>query len=314
MSLRSLKKKYSSKNNFGYDSYNGGSATSSVDEYSTYIFKWFRAVPENAKLICRNRFTGKISVKNSGFRFLMPWVKSKFISTADRTIDYPKEKYKTKDGLELDIDIAIVISITDPVKYELNNIDPTKELGVMTRDILRVYTASKREDQLVGVRHTLSDLDAASAYASFEQKYGIKVKNVYFKSIELPQSLKDDYEKQLAQQRENERLVAELNARRSRAEVESQITQIEEKAHTDAIKTRIQTYIDVVDKNKSLSSQDKKQLLETLLLSESDANVIANINGGVTQNDMMSYLMSQSQKNKPKAKTRKRVKLTRISN
>lgn len=307
MSLKKLKEKYSS--NYEYN--NGVGSVSSVDEYSTYIVKWFRAVPQNAKLICRNRFTGKVTVKNSGFRFLMPWVKSKLISTADRTIDYPKEKYKSIDGIELDIDVAVVISITDPVKYELNNIDPTKELGVMTRDILRVYTAKKREDQLVGVRHTLNDLDANSAYAAFEQKYGIKVKNIYFKSIEIPQSLKDDYEKNLAQQRENERAKAELNARRERAQIEAEIVKIEKKADTDAIKTRIQTYIDVIDKNKTLTSAQKKSLLETLLLAESDANIIASINGGMAQEDMMKYIMSQVQK--PTGKTKRRVKLTPIS-
>ena len=294
MSVKSLKNKYLGR---GIDEYGKGYSKKNItelDDYSEYKVKFYRAVPPNTKLVCRNRFTGNITIKNSGFNITMPWIESKFVSVANRTIDYPKDKYKTIDGLELEIDIAITISVVDPYKYETQNVDPLKELGIITKDILRVFIAGKSEAELVGKKHTMDDFDIGDAYDVFEDKYGIKVKDVYFKSIELPQSLKDDYEKKLVQERENERAMAEITARKLRAEIEADIKKIEMKATTEAIAERAEKYLEAIDKDKKLSPLEKKHFLEVLLVTLSESHIVTSINSGMTPDDELKYLIGNN--------------------
>ena len=294
MSIKSLKNKYLGR---GIDEYGKGYSKKNItelDDYSEYKVKFYRAVPPNTKLVCRNRFTGNITIKNSGFNITMPWIESKFVSVASRAIDYPKEKYKTKDGIELEIDIAIPISIVDPYKYETQSVDPLKELGIATRDILRVFVANKTEAELVGKKHTKADVDSGNIYATFEEKYGIKVNDIHFKSIDLPQSLKDDFEKKLVQERENERAKAEAHARKLIAEIEADIKKIEMKATTEAIAERAEKYLEAIDKDKKLSPLEKKHFLEVLLVTLSESHIVTSINSGMTPDDELKYLIGNN--------------------
>src|SRR5690625_552870 len=104
-----------------------------IDYFKEYKIKIFRAVPPNVALICKNIFTGKPFVKNSGLAILAPWVESKYVSLAQNTRDYPKIKYKTLDGIEVNVDIAITFAIVDPIKYEFNNNDIFQQLGIITQ-------------------------------------------------------------------------------------------------------------------------------------------------------------------------------------
>ena len=102
---------------------NNERAGQEVDDFSKYKIRIFKAVPPNMALICQNIFTGKPFLKTSGLVILMPWIKSKMVSLARNTIDYSKEKYRTSDGIEVTVDLAIVFSIVNPVDYEFNNIN-----------------------------------------------------------------------------------------------------------------------------------------------------------------------------------------------
>lgn len=193
-----------------------------VDEFSTYKIRIYKAIPQNMALICQNIFTGRPFVKTSGLAILMPWVKSKMVSLAINTIDYPKEKYRTLDGIELTIDLALVVSVVDPIKYEFNNNDPMQELKTRTQDLLRQYVALKNVDEMITQRHTKEQFDLNGEYVLFENQSGIKVHHPIFKTVELPQSMKDDYEKQKVQERENERLLAEAETKKKVAKLEAE--------------------------------------------------------------------------------------------
>lgn len=280
---------------------NNERAGQEVDDFSQYKIRIFKAVPPNMALICQNIFTGRPFVKNSGLSILMPWVKSKMVSLADNAIDYPKEKYKTVDGIELTIDLAIIFSISDPIKYEFNNNDSMQELKIKTQDMLRQYVALRTVDEMTNGRHTLNDFDPSKDYVSFAVDNGLEIKNVYFKNVELPQSMKDDYEKQKVQERENARLLAEAKAKQEAAIIdaktkletakyESQVNkilgEITNKIASDELKQIIEG-ISELNVNPTL----KLELLKVQVLAKGNANIFYSMGGG--QIDLAQYLMAK---------------------
>ena len=271
-----------------------------VDDFSQYRIRIFKAVPPNMALICQNIFTGRPFVKNSGLVILMPWVKSKMVSLARNTIDYPKEKYRTSDGIEVTVDLALVFSILDPVKYEFNNNDPMQELKTKTQDMLRQYVASKTADEMITHRHTLSDFDSNRDYDIFTYETGIKINEVSFKTVELPQSMKDDYEKQKVQERENARLLAEAQNKKAVAliEAEARLAEARIDAETNKILGTVANTVLADEIRKILEEIDsmetdpynKLELVKTQLLSSSDGDkrLFIGMPGSAIQNYLIS--------------------------
>ena len=277
-----------------------------VDDFSQYRIRIFKAVPPNMALICQNIFTGRPFVKNSGLVILMPWIKSKMVSLADNTIDYPKEKYKTSDGIELTIDLAITFSISDPIKYEFNNNDPMQELKIKTQDMLRQYVALKTVDEMTNGRHTLNDFDPSRDYVSFAVDNGLEIKNVYFKTVELPQSMKDDYEKQKVQERENARLLAEAKNKKEVARIEAEArleaAKIDAQANQELGMTANKLQADEMRKileeiaNMDADAESKLELLKVRFLSDEKSNGDTNVFYGMgNKPDFNPYLLAQQQ-------------------
>jgi len=214
------------------------------ENYILYKTKLFRVVPPKTVLIKKNVFTGTLKATTPGLKVVMPWYKSKFLSTASKNIDYPEESFKTDDGIFVNVDPALTVKVTNPVKFELENLNPIQELGVLAKSVLRSFIASKTESDLTHNRFTLEDIDPRpqdqngnvypSQFEQFAQKYGITVTECYFKNIELPQSLKDDYEKAKAQEKENARLLAKAQNALQVAEIEAQTLAIESQAKAKA--------------------------------------------------------------------------------
>lgn len=271
-----------------------------VDDFSQYRIRIFKAVPPNMALICQNIFTGRPFVKNSGLVILMPWVKSKMVSLARNTIDYPKEKYRTSDGIEVTVDLALVFSISDPVKYEFNNNDPMQELKTKTQDMLRQYVASKTADEMITHRHTLSDFDSNRDYDIFTYETGIKINEVSFKTVELPQSMKDDYEKQKVQERENARLLAEAQNKKAVTLIEAEARLASARIDAEANKTlgtaanmvradEIRKILEEIDSMET-DPYNKLELVKTQLLSSSDGDkrLFIGMPGSAIQNYLIS--------------------------
>lgn len=259
-------------------------------DYEEFTTSLFRVVPENHCLLCVNKLTGRPFVKEQGFHTLMPWIESKLVSKANTPVDYPKDTYKTSNGLELEIDVAITISIVDPIKYEYNSTDPLEELGIITRDILRVFIASKEDNELIRGKHSIDDFDAADVYDRFKEKYGVEVKEVYFKNIDIPQSLKDDFEKRIVQERENERKRLELNAKSELVDIETEIYKKGEAAKAEAEARRIREIISAVG---DISEKQALELTKTMILADSDANLFVSMDDS-SFNNKDKYLVSES--------------------
>ena len=281
---------------------NNERAGQEVDDFSQYKIRMFKAVPPNMALICQNIFTGRPFVKTSGLVILMPWVKSKMVSLADNTIDYPKEKYKTVDGIELTIDLAITFSISDPIKYEFNNNDPMQELKIKTQDMLRQYVALRTVDEMTNGRHTLNDFDPNRDYASFAVNNGLEIKNVYFKNVELPQSMKDDYEKKKVQEMENAKLLAEAQTKKAVSMLEAEARYESAKKDAEANKI-LGTAANVVQAdeikkilenivNMNATPAEKLELVKAQLLSKGNGNLFYGMEG---QSELMKYLLAKDQ-------------------
>lgn len=278
---------------------NNERAGQEVDDFSQYKIRMFKAVPPNMALICQNIFTGRPFVKTSGLVILMPWVKSKMVSLADNTIDYPKEKYKTVDGIELTIDLAITFSISDPIKYEFNNNDPMQELKIKTQDMLRQYVALRTVDEMTNGRHTLNDFDSNRDYASFAVNNGLEIKNVYFKNVELPQSMKDDYEKKKVQEMENAKLLAEAQTKKAVSMLEAEARYESAKKDAEANKI-LGTAANVVQADEikkiieNIVNMDANQLelVKAQLLSKGNGNLFYGMEG---QSELMKYLIAKDQ-------------------
>lgn len=262
-----------------------------IDYFKEYKIKIFRAVPPNVALICKNIFTGKPFVKNSGLAILAPWVESKYVSLAQNTRDYPKIKYKTLDGIEVNVDIAITFAIVDPIKYEFNNNDIFQQLGIITQDMLREFIASKNVDELIGGKHNMSSFDTTNEYVSFGDSNGIRISNVYFKSINLPQSMIDDYEKKKSQEMENKRLLEEAQARRERALIDAETQKILGEVANKLKADELEQILKIFEDDK-LTSIQKLDLVKSKILSSSNANLFYNMNENSDSN-MVKYVIAK---------------------
>lgn len=262
-----------------------------INYFKEYKIKIFRAVPPNVALICKNIFTGKPFVKNSGLAILAPWVESKYVSLAQNTRDYPKIKYKTLDGIEVNVDIAITFAIVDPIKYEFNNNDIFQQLGIITQDMLREFIASKNVDELIGGKHNMSSFDTTNEYVSFGDSNGIRISNVYFKSINLPQSMIDDYEKKKSQEMENKRLLEEAQARRERALIDAETQKILGEVANKLKADELEQILKIFEDDK-LTSIQKLDLVKSKILSSSNANLFYNMNENSDSN-MVKYVIAK---------------------
>ena len=254
-----------------------------VDLYQVYIVKLLRTVPKNSALICKNKFTGNVYVKGSGLRFNPPWVEGKLVSLAYNVKDYPKEGFKTIDGIEITVDIALDFKVVDPMKFSFESDDVFAQLAILTKSLLREYVAGKTEEQMSRGKHSKSTIDPDSEFDDFEEKYGIHVDKVRIKNIELPQSLKDDYEKAVTAQKERERLLKEAEAKRDAARFEAEADMIREQTKIDLLAEKIGKLGDIA-KDKGMDPDD---VLRTTMFSQSDANVFIGMDN---QDAVLKYL------------------------
>ncbi len=258
--------------------------------YEKYNVRLFRTVPKNAKLICQNMFNGRVTVKDKGFRFVLPWYRSKLVNVTKTVIDYPKEKYLTKDGIYVEIDPALTVRISDPIKFEFENSNPIQELGVLVKDVIRSFIVSKNSSELIGTNYSIQEKDSAGLFNNFESRTGLHISHLFFKNIELPRELVDDYEKAKTQELENKRAIAEANSLKEQAKINSETKKIDADAEAYRQAVILKEAISLLKQN----GYEEKMILEivkTLLISGSNANVIASLGNGNNQEAATAMLM-----------------------
>lgn len=266
---------------------------SNSELYKNYKVKVFRMVPKNAKLICQNIFTGKTKVKESGFRLILPWNRSKLVNITKTVIDYPKERYLTKDKIYVEIDPALTVRISDPEIFEFENTNPIQELGVLVKDVIRSFIASKDSSELIKNNYSVEVKDPQKLFGNFERRTGLHIGHLFFKNVELPKELVDDYEKAKTQELENARAIKEAEGKKKQAEIDLETKKIIADAEAYRQATILRETISLL---KAQGHDDKAilEVIKTLLISGSNANVFANLgnNNQVNSNqDMASALL-----------------------
>jgi regulator of protease activity HflC (stomatin/prohibitin superfamily) len=182
------------------------------------------------------------SVREAGSHFVNPFLAlTHVVTTRELAFDVPVAAVRSSDGVNVNVDLVLTLGIEDPVKFAYT---------ITTNDLDQFIHATSQEAVRLLVRgiEALSALDLGSAEATMLrqaideklQAYGVRVRNVAFTRVMLPQALTASLEArrlasiQLAEEKEtyaleerrmNDRaslMALEQESRRAALELESQ--------------------------------------------------------------------------------------------
>ena len=248
------------------------------DDYREYKVQLFRTVPVKTALVCKNIITGVITARPKGLTFVLPWVSTKLVSLASKTIDYPKEIYKTSDGIEVGVDFALTVRVMDPVAFEVNSQNPLQEVGILAMDLMRAYVAGVEAEILYKQTVTLRDIDPTDQLANITNLTGIKVSNIYVKNIELPKTIKDDFEKRVAATKERDIAQIKADTLRTQSQGEADAASIKATATIKVELAKMRDIILTLQQN-GYSNEQILDFLRTSQFANGTAQVIANLDG-----------------------------------
>lgn len=257
------------------------------EDYLKYKIRVFKTVPVNVALVCKNKFTGNVTSCSQGFKIIFPWLSSKLISLASKTVDYPDDVYKTKDGIEVTIDFALTIKIVDPVAFEVNSQNPLQEVGVLAMDLMRSYVARIDAETLYRSTIDLRDIDPTGQLHQNASLTGVDVTRFYVKNIELPQTMKDDFERKVTAVKENEIAQIQAETVRTQANAEAESAKIKATANVEVRIAELRQMIQIL----ADSGCTKEQIVEYLKSSQfanGTAQVIANLNSRSSDSSALS--------------------------
>jgi regulator of protease activity HflC (stomatin/prohibitin superfamily) len=182
------------------------------------------------------------SVREAGSHFVNPFLAlTHIVTTRELAFDVPVAAVRSSEGINVNVDLVLTLGIEDPAKFAYT---------ITTNDLDEFIHATSQEAVRLLVRgiEALSALDLGSAEATLLrqaideklQAYGIRVRNVAFTHVMLPQALTASLEArrlatiQLAEEKEtyaleerrmNDRaslMALEQESRRAALELESQ--------------------------------------------------------------------------------------------
>ena len=217
----------------------GNVSIEQLAEYEHYLVKFWRIVPENFRLVKVNRITQKISSEEGfGLKFAWP-IFTKTILVPSEILDGKKE-YKnevclSKDKIEISVDLALVMNITDPVKYKRKGATQLKQLNPLVKELLRIYVAIKKFDELVTEECNLHQFDPTGILMNYERECGVRISKVILEKVQLPERLKKLYNDAAEEEQRRKAQAIKLQAEQERAEAEAKIISIQAKAEAGKI-------------------------------------------------------------------------------
>lgn len=120
-----------------------------INPFRVYITKLYRTIPQNCVLIVRNKFNGqRVRVKRGGFALVSPWCESKLVSLAVWNIDFEKLQFDERDNLQITVDLALSVRISDPIKFEYAHQNVIQELKVKLYSMMRVLVRMASYNEL----------------------------------------------------------------------------------------------------------------------------------------------------------------------
>ena len=139
------------------------------------------------------KFTlGKYSgIMEPGLRFVIPAIQSmERVDTRIKTVDVPRQETMTKDNISVKVNAVIYFKINDAAKSVIEIEDYFYAVSQLAQTSMRNIIGEITLDELLSKRNEISDkikiiVDKAS------DPWGIDVKSVELKDVELPEDLKE---------------------------------------------------------------------------------------------------------------------------
>ncbi|RLG15052.1 MAG: slipin family protein [Candidatus Nanohalarchaeota archaeon] len=155
------------------------------------------------------KFTlGKYSgIMEPGLRFVIPAIQSmERVDTRIKTVDVPRQETMTKDNISVKVNAVIYFKINDAAKSVIEIEDYFYAVSQLAQTSMRNIIGEITLDELLSKRNEISDkikiiVDKAS------DPWGIDVKSVELKDVELPEDLKRVMAKQAEAEREKRAVI-----------------------------------------------------------------------------------------------------------
>ncbi|GAA3832638.1 SPFH domain-containing protein [Nocardioides panacisoli] len=181
------------------------------------VAKAIRVVPQ-ARAGIVERFGKYKETLPAGLNFVVPFVdKVRYmIDLREQVVSFPPQGSITEDNLTVDIDTVLYFQVTDPIAatYEIANYIQAIEQLTMTT-LRNVIGGMDLEQALTSREQINAALSAVLDEAT--GRWGIKVKRVEIKGIEVPPSIKDAMEKQMRADRDKRALILTAEGQRQSA-------------------------------------------------------------------------------------------------
>lgn len=272
---------------------------SDLISYKGCTLKFWRSVPQNFRLVKVNIFTKKVIAKDGfGFKFAAPlFTRTILVPITAGTKRFNSLQCTTSDGIDIKIDLAVVMRITDPAKYMDQGKTQLEQLTALINRLLRVYTASREFDQILPNECQINEFDPNGLLATFEAQNGIHIEHTIFEKVELPERLKKLYNDQ-AEERQRRRAQAErLQAEREKALVDAEITKINAEAEAKKIKiteeAKSEAYVKRMEQlvnmliGKGIPVEKIVEHINTIIASEKGNTIFMNSGNGMANDIAM---------------------------
>lgn len=201
-------------------------------------FRFWSSVPKGYRLVKENIFTRNISnigkTTGHGFKFIWPLVyKTMLVPTHAVTKQYKDIGARTNGGVDLKIDVNIVMHISDPAKYVTEGKYQAAQLNALIKNLLLNYVSKKNHTEITNAACKINEFSANGELTIFSKKYGIQIDKILIENVTLPEALKKA-EDDAAQARARQKAADIDNQTRLRAaNSDAEIIGITEKARRD---------------------------------------------------------------------------------
>lgn len=161
------------------------------EKYHKWHSNLIVTVPANSYILVRKRFDkNNIRVEERGTILLNPLLEEYLFAPANITsIDYDPKKILTKNGIYLDIDLFVTISIVDPVTYYKSSNTALADLKDVIFGILNAYISKREMDQIREMQEYPLNTQDFMTLVEFQNRYGIRVEQIRNKTVGIPKEI-----------------------------------------------------------------------------------------------------------------------------
>ena len=147
------------------------------------------------------RFGKIVGVREPGLNWIIPFIdKMRLIDLRVVTLPVPPQKIITKDNVSVDISAVSYYKIVDPIKSIVAIQNVEEAIDQIAQTSLRNIVGKFQLDEILSERDIIN-AEITKILDSFTEQWGVVVRSVEIKDIQLP----DDMQRAIAKQAEAER-------------------------------------------------------------------------------------------------------------